>query len=104
MGANPNARSTFEQGLRMHPLSWNVYGGHIENIRLLLKHGADVNLDFDSMGQPPEPVNALDVLLELQRAEQGDQRFMKMEKLLRDYGAMTVKEMIREMDASGDEL
>ena len=28
-GGDPNIRSTYEQGLRMHPLSWNVYHGHV---------------------------------------------------------------------------
>ena len=47
-GGNPNQRSqNIPQGLRMTPLSWNVYGNHIENVQLLLKAGADVNLDFD---------------------------------------------------------
>jgi hypothetical protein len=100
-GADPNARSTFDQGLRMHPLSWNVYGGHLENIKLLLEHGADVNLDFDSMGQTPKPVTVLDMLYDLQQAEEGDQRFMDMEALLKNHGAKTMKELRQE---SGDEL
>lgn len=80
----------------MHPLSWNVYAGHLENIRLLLEHGADVNLDFDSMGQPPNPVTVLDVLYELQKAEQGDQRFTEMETLLKKNGAKTLTELQQE--------
>mmetsp|Transcript_19979 Transcript_19979/g.20295 ORF Transcript_19979/g.20295 Transcript_19979/m.20295 type:complete len:82 (-) Transcript_19979:405-650(-) len=31
----------------MHPLSWNVYGGHFENVVLLLEAGAEINADFD---------------------------------------------------------
>lgn len=46
-GADPNVRSTYEHGLRMHPLSWNVYGGHATNVKLLLDYGADPNLDVD---------------------------------------------------------
>jgi ankyrin repeat protein len=47
-GGNPNQRSqNIQHGLRMTPLSWNVYGNHIENVQLLLQAGADVNLDFD---------------------------------------------------------
>ena len=47
-GGNPNQRSqNIPHGLRMTPLSWNVYGNHIDNVRLLLQAGADVNLDFD---------------------------------------------------------
>jgi hypothetical protein len=101
-GADPNARSTFEKGLRMHPLSWNVYGGHVENIRLLLEYGADVNLDFDSMGQPPQAVHVLDVLLELRRAEQGDERFVEIEMLLKKHGAKIVSEMTSEKAAFKD--
>jgi ankyrin repeat protein len=48
-GGNPNQRSLNKQGLRMTPLSWNVYGNHIENVKLLLDAGANVNLDFDYM-------------------------------------------------------
>jgi len=61
-GANPNQRSTYDKGLRMTPLSWNVYGGHADTVRALLEGGADVNLDFDSMMDPEQSVTALDVL------------------------------------------
>jgi hypothetical protein len=91
----------------MHPLSWNVYGGHLENIRLLLQHGADVDLDFDSMvGSPPQPVTSFDVLLQLQQAEKGDERFLKIEELLKKYGARTMEEVNAAKDATqaGDEL
>jgi ankyrin repeat protein len=46
-GADPNIRSTWDSGLRMHPLSWNTFYGRHEIIELLLKYGADVNADFD---------------------------------------------------------
>mmetsp|Transcript_15884 Transcript_15884/g.23307 ORF Transcript_15884/g.23307 Transcript_15884/m.23307 type:complete len:203 (-) Transcript_15884:444-1052(-) len=59
-GADPNARTTHEHGLRMHPLSWNVYGGNHEIIDLLLKHGADVNADFDS--QKEKKITVLDLV------------------------------------------
>lgn len=91
-GADPNVRSTYEQGLRMHPLSWNVYGGHYDTIALLLKHGANVNLPFDGMGDSG-PVTALDVVLQLVENEAGDDRFAKIEKLLREHGAKTMKEL-----------
>lgn len=77
----------------MHPLSWNVYGGHIDNVRLLLENGADANLDFDSMTEDKIPVTAMDIALELQKVEEGDDRFAKLDELLRKYGAMTVKEL-----------
>eukprot|EP00537_Pseudo-nitzschia_pungens_P014095 CAMPEP_0172390814 /NCGR_PEP_ID=MMETSP1061-20121228/7381_1 /TAXON_ID=37318 /ORGANISM="Pseudo-nitzschia pungens, Strain cf. pungens" /LENGTH=271 /DNA_ID=CAMNT_0013121293 /DNA_START=38 /DNA_END=853 /DNA_ORIENTATION=+ len=103
-GADPNIRSTYSKGLRMHPLSWNVYGGHLDNIRLLLEDGgADVNLDFDSMmaaasgsgssGSGAVAVTALDVLLELRKNEQGDDRFVAIEELLREHGAKTMEEV-----------
>mmetsp|Transcript_26109 Transcript_26109/g.52924 ORF Transcript_26109/g.52924 Transcript_26109/m.52924 type:complete len:235 (-) Transcript_26109:1817-2521(-) len=46
-GADPNVRTTYDKGQRMHPLSWNVYGGNADIVRLLLDGGADVNADFD---------------------------------------------------------
>lgn len=92
-GADPNVRSTYDQGLRMHPLSWNIYGGHVANVDLLLKHGADVNLDFDSMDGSKAPVTALDVVLQLTKNEEGDARFVQLEKLLRAHGAKTMKEL-----------
>jgi hypothetical protein len=80
----------------MHPLSWNVYGGHLENIRLLLEAGANVNMDFDSMGPDGAPTTVLDVLLQLQSNEQGDERFIQMEPLLRQHGAKTIEELTLE--------
>lgn len=104
-GADPNIRSTYSEGLRMHPLSWNVYGGHLENIQLLLQYGADVNLDFDGMGQSNDDdndndndtssltVTAMDVTLQLTKNEAGDDRFVQLEALLRSYGGKTIKEL-----------
>lgn len=64
-GGNPNQRSQNAQdGLRMTPLSWNVYGNHIENAQLLLEAGADVNLDFDYvMDGTLQKVTVFDLLL-----------------------------------------
>ena len=92
-GADPNIRSTYEQGLRMHPLSWNVYGGHVDNVALLLKYGADVNLDFDGMDASNAPVTVLDVVTELTKTEAGDASFVKIESILRQYGAKTMQEL-----------
>lgn len=62
-GGNPDQRSTFEHGLRMTPLSWNVYGRHMANVRLLLESGANVNLDFDYMDNGKKVVvTVLDLL------------------------------------------
>ena len=92
-GADPNIRSTYDNGLRMHPLSWNVYGGHLDNIKLLLEGGADVNLDFDSMKGDGMVVTSLDVLLELLKNEEGDERFVAIEKVLQTYGAKTMAQL-----------
>ena len=102
-GAEPNIRSTYEKGLRMHPLSWNVYGGHVDNIKLLLEHGADVNLDFDSMKSDNAIVTSLDVLLELLKNEAGDERFVAIEKVFEQHGAKTMKQ-IRNEQQSKEEL
>ena len=92
-GADPNIRSTYEHGLRMHPLSWNIYGGHVGNVDLLLKHGADPNLDFDGMGKAKEAVTALDVVVQLIQNEKGDTRFTQLEKMLRQHGAKTLMDL-----------
>lgn len=64
-GGNPNQRSqNIQHGLRMTPLSWNVYGNHIENVHLLLQAGAIVNLDFDYMVDGTlQKVTVFDLLL-----------------------------------------
>jgi hypothetical protein len=69
-GADPNVRTTFAGGLRMHPLSWSVYGGYHENARALLDGGADINLDFDDMGDKPKTMTVLDVSTRLIEGEQ----------------------------------
>jgi Ankyrin repeats (3 copies) len=51
-------RSTYSAGLRMTPLSWNVYGGHVDTVRVLLQQGrANPNLDMDSMFHHPSNGN-----------------------------------------------
>jgi hypothetical protein len=64
-GGNPNQRSqNIPHGLRMTPLSWNVYGNHIENVQLLLTAGANANLDFDYIiDGTQQKVTVLDLLL-----------------------------------------
>jgi len=111
--ADPNVRTTYEKGLRMHPLSWNVYGGHLQNIQLLLEHGADINLDFDSMvsksksddddDDDDSTVTSLDVLLELIQNESGDERFLEIEKVFKKYGAKTMKEIKDDSKQANDD-
>lgn len=64
-GGNPDQRSqNIQHGLRMTPLSWNVYGNHIENVQLLLQAGANVNLDFDyTVDGTLQKVTVFDLLL-----------------------------------------
>lgn len=74
-GGDANIRSTFTGGLRMPPLSWNVYGGHSEAVQVLLEHGAHVNLDFDasSSNGGRKVVTVYDVLMDiLDRGDSGD--------------------------------
>lgn len=102
-GANPNVRSTFEYGLRMTPLSWNVYAGHVENARVLLQEGhADVNMDFDAMGPPgdaPRRLTCYDVILEILESFQSDggdarqEAFLEMKTLLESFNAKMYKDL-----------
>ena len=82
----------------MHPLSWNVYGGHADNVELLLKYGATVNADFDSMDKSQGPVTAMDITLQLKSSgEDGeDERFVQIESILRKYGGKTIHEVQNE--------
>jgi len=103
--ADPNVRTTYKKGLRMHPLSWNVYGGHLVNIQLLLENGADINLDFDSMDSKSDTpiVTSLDVLLELIQNESGDERFLEIEKVFTKYGAKTMEQIKNESKKQGND-
>jgi ankyrin repeat protein len=87
----------------MHPLSWNIYGGHVDNAALLLEYGADVNADFDSMKKEDGAVTSLDIVLQLQDNEQGDERFVQLEKVLRRFGAKTMAELLRLQQNKQDE-
>lgn len=94
--ADPDVRSNWEKGLRMHPLSWSTFYGRHEIIELLLKHGADVNADFD-LGKDengdPEKGTVLDVieqiLLGMDTEDQEEkERFAKTRNILVKHGAM----------------
>lgn len=95
-GANPDIRSNWEQGLRMHPLSWSTFYGRYEIIELLLKAGADVNADFN-LGQKdengnPEKATVLDVIEQiLMNYEEDDDekdRFVQTRNILVKNGAI----------------
>ena len=94
-GADPNVRSTFYKGLRMHPLSWNVYGGHVEAVKVLLNNGADVNLDYDDPAYDGTKITVLDtVQTMLDSREEKDaekeaffQRFEQIKEMLLEKGA-----------------
>lgn len=107
-GGNPNQRSTFAQGLRMTPLSWNVFGGHVENAKLLLEAGADVNMDFDHLTKGGnEMVTVLDILYMnmLDQFEGSDEDMTEhphykmhyeMRDLLLEYGAKRYRDVTKE--------
>ncbi len=96
-GADPDIRSTWKDGLRMHPLSWNTFYGRYDIIELLLEHGADVEADFDLGGSVDErtgeleKVTVLDVVEKILSAEVDEEqrmRFVKTRNVLMKYGAV----------------
>ena len=96
--ADPNVRSTFEAGLRMHPLSWNIFHGHVTNVQLLLQAGANVNLDFDHM-ITQQPVTVLDVLDEIihntkQQGQVVDDKYWQLKQILLEAGAKPYAELV----------
>lgn len=98
-GADPNARTTFDGGLRMHPLSWNVYGGHFENVKLLLENGAEVNADVDS--GDGSIITVLDANLKFLDPS-GEPtpytvRSEKIQKLLLKHGAKTFADLQKDL-------
>jgi ankyrin repeat protein len=110
-GADPNVRSDYEKGLRMHPLSWNVYGGHVETARALLEGGANVNLDIDHM---TEKVTVLDLVLDMLQGYAGEdeekykdnptvgKQFL-MRDLLLEFGAKQFKDLDTNQASSAKE-
>lgn len=88
-GADPDIRSTWDSGLRMHPLSWNTFYGRHEIIELLLKYGANVNADFD-LGGEAKKATVLDVVEQILLAtKDGEEkeRFVKTRNILVKNGA-----------------
>lgn len=98
-GADVNIRSSYEGGLRMHPLSWNVYGGHYDNIEVLVvEYKADVNLDFDD--SKGKPITCLDTVLTTLSSEDKSKpddeyygKFRRIKDLLLMYGAKQYKDL-----------
>ena len=91
-GGDPNIRSTWVDGLRMHPLSWNTFYGRHEIIELLLQYGADVNSDFDLKdGDYEKKTVVLDVVEQIllggeEREE--NERFVQTRNILVKHGAV----------------
>lgn len=102
-----NIRSTYAKGLRMHPLSFCVYGGHLENARLLLEAGADVNLDVDGMeGSRGMVVTPLDIVSDiLEGPDKAESKFKKMKELLLEFGGKHYADIeIKAVDIEEKEL
>lgn len=79
----------------MHPLSWNVYGGHHESVKLLLESGAQVNADVDSGdGAKITVLDICDKFLDSNTDGENPQieRFQQVRKLLLQHGAKTFAE------------
>jgi ankyrin repeat protein len=104
-GADPNVPSAFPHGLRMTPLAFHVYGGHIPTIQLLLQAGANVNQDMDHMLDPKERRKAtvMDLLLDVVLIESDSQddeqvdpdqkKYLEIKKLLEQYGAKRYRDL-----------
>jgi len=90
-GADPDVRSTWDSGLRMHPLSWNTFYGRHDVIELLLKYGANVNADFDLDGKGQRGT-VLDVAEQILLGSDDDredkERFVKTRNVLVKNGAV----------------
>ena len=108
--ADPNVRSTHDQGLRMHPLSWNVYAGNVDTAKVLLEHGALVNLDIDAPPNSPDKIiTSLDIVTTILATEtEGEEKpamepFRQMKTLLEAYDAKSYKDLIEQQRSEGDQ-
>ena len=105
-GADPNSRSGYSGGLRMTPLAWNTYGGHVETAKALLEGGADPNLDMDDMKDQMVKVTVLDILHknvlhqyednEANRKDPNIGRHFQMYDALMEHGAKFYKDLATE--------
>ena len=99
LNANVNHRTTHQKGLRMTPLSWHVYSGNLEIVRLLLDNGAEINLDFDldESGKKGTVMNVSTMLTEKdpqQNSNGKDDPFLKIHQLLIQRGGKTYEELL----------
>lgn len=60
------------KGLRMTPLSWHVYGGNYDIVKLLISHGAEINADFDDSLESSLKITATDIASNLWRKDESD--------------------------------
>lgn len=105
-GADPNIRSAWDQGLRMHPLSWSTFYGRYEIIDLLLKHGANVNADFDlsrKEGDKPAAVGTVldvveQILLNSDPDDEDKKRFVETRNILVKAGALRYASLEQEQE------
>jgi hypothetical protein len=72
------------------PLSFNVFYRHVECIKTLLKHGADVNADFDTAYRD-YPATALDIAYRLNKDD--TDLLNEIIPILLDHGAKTYDEL-----------
>ena len=80
----------------MHPLSWNVYGGHYKSAILLLDAGADIDADFDKSMEEDIKLTVLDVAEEIasQQTDKTDQNsFVQTYTILKERGAKKYSEL-----------
>lgn len=89
-GGDPNIRTKWADGLRMHPLSWNTFYGRHEIIELLLQYGADVNSDFNLNDREKKTV-VLDVVEQILMGgedKEENERFVQTRNILVKHGAV----------------
>jgi len=103
-GVDPNIVSHMmdepeDEPIKMHALSWHVFGGHVKSAELLLDHGADPNQLLDSLDGDQKRVTVLDMLdqlLEEEAAEASEDEiapFKEMRDMLVKRGAKRKDEL-----------